>query len=565
MHTIKILICYHKESFLLKDEIFVPIHVGRKLAFDKIDKESKQYKWLSENLIGDDTGDNISDRNSYYNELTATYWAWKNYDQLGNPDYIGLMHYRRHFIFKEIDGVSDVTLKYTPDYLDIINYSSENVQKLIEKYDFICHRGQVEGIEKHYADNHKVKDLHLAIEILKNKYPDYSKCAEAYLKQKEGSFCNMFIFPKKMFFEYCEWLFDILFEFEKLVNMSEKRMFISERLTGIFIQNKINQGLNYGRLPITLIKEPLTIPIVVDVSNDILSASICILSHIKTNKDNILKFYLIGDIPEFAATRLKSLITPFNNVSLDLYNIADLTAEDQKLYQSGLYYIIMSTKLKNVKKCICLKTNILALSDLEEFFRTCGVDDYWICGLPQGEYNSYDEIKHITNELMVVNFAFLRKHDYYGCALSKLKDNLEVNINLIFPEQNNNIPYWFYQKTEDAHISICTSTTKSRSQLLNETQWKTYLCYTYDPSLHIDGIYSSIWWRYIQYLPNGLALPQFDIDQVDQVLRDDHKSIQNNTIVIKMSNQTKKINSKLAFVKKHGLKNAIRVAINRRN
>ena len=29
-------------------------------------------------MIGDDTGDNISDRNPQYCEMTAQYWAWKN-------------------------------------------------------------------------------------------------------------------------------------------------------------------------------------------------------------------------------------------------------------------------------------------------------------------------------------------------------------------------------------------------------------------------------------------------------------------------------------------------------
>ena len=39
-------------------------------------------------MIGDDTGDNISDKNREYCELTGIYWIWKNYDKLGNPDYI---------------------------------------------------------------------------------------------------------------------------------------------------------------------------------------------------------------------------------------------------------------------------------------------------------------------------------------------------------------------------------------------------------------------------------------------------------------------------------------------
>lgn len=46
-------------------------------------------------MQGDDDGENISNLNRYLCELTHAYWAWKNQDKIGNPDYIGLCHYRR--------------------------------------------------------------------------------------------------------------------------------------------------------------------------------------------------------------------------------------------------------------------------------------------------------------------------------------------------------------------------------------------------------------------------------------------------------------------------------------
>ena len=100
--TVKILISYHKPAVLLKDEVLTPIHVGRVLATESSKDGSmseEDYKWMLENMIGDDTGDNISHLNRTLNELTSMYWAWKNYDKLGNPDYIGFMHYRRIFDF----------------------------------------------------------------------------------------------------------------------------------------------------------------------------------------------------------------------------------------------------------------------------------------------------------------------------------------------------------------------------------------------------------------------------------------------------------------------------------
>ena len=91
MANLKILVAYHKKSPIVKNEVFLPIHLGH----------GDDYDYLAQNMIGDDTGDNISDKNLTYNEFTAVYWAWKNYDKIGNPDYIGLNHYRRFFIFEK--------------------------------------------------------------------------------------------------------------------------------------------------------------------------------------------------------------------------------------------------------------------------------------------------------------------------------------------------------------------------------------------------------------------------------------------------------------------------------
>ena len=69
-------------------------------------------KRVSENVLVDCEGDNISDRNQQYCELTGIYWLWKH----ANDDYIGLAHYRRHFelpddwISKLISNDVDVVL-----------------------------------------------------------------------------------------------------------------------------------------------------------------------------------------------------------------------------------------------------------------------------------------------------------------------------------------------------------------------------------------------------------------------------------------------------------------------
>ena len=59
----------------------------------------------------------------------------------------------------------------------------------------------------------------------------------------------MFVMKKKIFEEYCEFIFPILFELEKQVDLSgydnyQKRQlsFLAERLTSLFIYCKVEQG-----------------------------------------------------------------------------------------------------------------------------------------------------------------------------------------------------------------------------------------------------------------------------------------------------------------------------------
>ena len=66
MDKIKILVAQHKEAKVYANDVYIPIQVGK--ALSQIDL----------GIQGDNTGDNISDLNPFYCELTAQYWAWKN-------------------------------------------------------------------------------------------------------------------------------------------------------------------------------------------------------------------------------------------------------------------------------------------------------------------------------------------------------------------------------------------------------------------------------------------------------------------------------------------------------
>ena len=231
---LKILVAYHKKTTLFKNDIFIPIHLGRTLK-EKETKDGKvlkeDYNWLIENMIGDDTGDNISDKNREYCELTGIYWAWKNYDKLGNPDYIGFMHYRRLLVFNEYEYDKYEQTKINKAYRDIFasfddsnlldkyGLNSETINKYIQKYDLILPMKSelklvnVNNAREDYGTiipGTDVKDYDEMVKCICENYPDYK---DYILEQQETTrryFYNLFIMKKEIFFDYCNFLFSVL-------------------------------------------------------------------------------------------------------------------------------------------------------------------------------------------------------------------------------------------------------------------------------------------------------------------------------------------------------------------
>ena len=71
---------------------------------------------------------------------------------------------------------------------------------------------------------------------------------------------NMFVMKKQLFDEYCSWLFSILFELEKRIDISgynqyEARVygFISERLFNVWFKK---QKLKVKEMPVVFLEKP---------------------------------------------------------------------------------------------------------------------------------------------------------------------------------------------------------------------------------------------------------------------------------------------------------------------
>ena len=214
---IRIIVATHKEYWMPEDPVYLPVHVGA------AGKESIGYQ-------RDDEGENISGRNGNYCELTGLYWAWKNL----RADYIGLAHYRRHFANGKLFG--DKKKK-------VIN--GAELEKKLKNTDILLPTPRNYWIEtnySHYAHAHHAIDLDTTKEILKEKYPSYIPAWETSMKKTTGHRFNMFIMKKGRFDQYCEWLFDILFELEKRLDISDYSKydsrvfgFVSERLLDVWL------------------------------------------------------------------------------------------------------------------------------------------------------------------------------------------------------------------------------------------------------------------------------------------------------------------------------------------
>lgn len=500
--SIKLLICYHKKAPLFKDNILTPIHVGRSNAEKRLDHNSDNYKWLINNMIGDNTGENISKFNDSYNEMTALYWAWKNYDKLGNPDYIGLMHYRRHFVLREGEQCVYNIQNFEQDtYYDIINYSEDNLQKIIEGCDFVTHIGHVQNVYRHFIENQRKADIDLANKIVLEKYPEYESVMKEYYSGDDSNFCNMNIFSRNIFFQYCEWIFDILGEFEKRVDISEKRFFISERLTGIFIAKLMKkESLKYKTLPISFIDEPVKVPVVLRLDKEnMLSTAMAIVSIMENATGyHFFHFYLFisEDFGEVEKRKFEIFSKRYEKCSIKF--IVSNVSED-------VLPIYISDVLPKINKCIYISGNVLALFDIGEFYRICSVDDYFVIGVPKGEYCPKENIKSVSNELMVLNCNRIRSHKVARIAhllLKKGETGTDL-INELCKEEIGYIPWYFFTSERLEHInSQLFNLEKTRGKIQEETLWRPFLIYDMErPIENNQGVYGIFWWNMFQKLP----------------------------------------------------------------
>ena len=208
MTTIYILT--HKAFTPPPDTLYRPLQVGACLHEDL-------------GYLKDDEGENISEQNPFFSELTGHYWIWKNDT---TSDIIGCCHYRRYLI-KEDDTL----------------FQENELKAMLSHYDMITTK--LLTLEHSYYeafdDRHHQRDLDILGDVLLELRPEYSQAYQRIIHDNRTYFGNMFIMKRERFHHYMEFLFPVLFEVQKRVDMTgydgyQKRLFgfLSEVLLYVY-------------------------------------------------------------------------------------------------------------------------------------------------------------------------------------------------------------------------------------------------------------------------------------------------------------------------------------------
>lgn len=215
--------------------------------------------YLRENQL-----DNIAEKNPHFCELTILYFIWKN---IHSP-YVGLVHYRRHFMVKRPFWQRKWQKWHTKLHKTSSSTSQRfcmatpaQMMKQLGQHDLLVPQPQQfakQTLREQYAEKHHLHDLDIVRNIVAQQFPDYLPAFDAMQNGHILYYGNMFLGKKSVLNQYCEWLFSILFAAEQQIDYHDysdynKRIFgfLSERLFTAWLIHHQNDVL-FTTMPVSM-------------------------------------------------------------------------------------------------------------------------------------------------------------------------------------------------------------------------------------------------------------------------------------------------------------------------
>lgn len=386
-----------QDSETIDNPLYIPVRCGA--VYDERENVT---------MLGDDTGDNISEKRNSYCELTVQYWAWKNV----KADYYGLCHYRRYIGFgnkysavghAESNNGCIVEPAICEESLKRNLLQEHAMRNQIEQYDIIAidpiliEQSNYQAMQNS-SDYHNMRDVDNTIKIIKTKYPEMARSCDKYMNISRRCFLyNCWIMSAHVFNEYCAWLFDVLSELEKLVDgkyYSQKMLripgTIGERLFGIYltyIEEKESAKIKYQPLvffnytgTLSNIQPYRSANNIAIASNfddnytkvfSVLLQSIIDHSSVEYNYDIII---LSQDISQRNMEMLQSMINKKPNFSVRSVNVTPYLQGISKWVDNAVYTADVYTRvliphiLSNYQRVLVLDADMVCEQDISKLF-----------------------------------------------------------------------------------------------------------------------------------------------------------------------------------------------------
>lgn len=499
------------DSRIIDNPLYIPVRCGA-LFDERTDVD----------LLGDNTGDNISEYRYFLNEYTVMYWAWKNID----ADYYGLCHYRRYLNLNNVktedsvvDGLGQAIYDSMSD--SVISYyglDDENrVRESIIGNDIIVNREySIYDItpftkEKNIRDNwlkyfpqYMTKDsFSRLLDVIKINAPEYYDDAVKYMNKKTFRGFNCFVMKRNLFFDFCEFFFSIIFDFEKSIDRTNRSMtqnreaaYAGEWLYGIWLYHyeKKQKKKVVEREIIAfantspkreLKKKNNAIPVIIcGASYSYFDIAITMQSIIRNCKDAALDFIILeqsnsldkwGDyVKDSKKTKILSLADDRENISIRFFDprhhILDFERNDR--YKNGeevkIYSMLLPWILNEYEKVLYISPKMILNQDICDLFEKS--DEYLLYApintIFIGNMNGYnpkfskqileridfDYYSFLSTDLMLMNIGKIRERYcqnevvemYYRYAKVDEKTidplNVDFTINKLWGEQSYVLP-----------------------------------------------------------------------------------------------------------------------------
>lgn len=465
-NVIKIFVSCHKEFFVPKNPLLIPIQLGSAFADRRF-----------EEMLHDDDGDNISAKNKMYCELTAQYWAWKNTD----ADYYGFFHYRRYLCFSdrakmrlhynnrnqiEVSSINE----FNSHRLGFDN--SEEMARKISEFDAVVAleqdvkklstpRGFKKSAYDHWAAHDRdfllKKDLDRMLEILEKENKKLGKMARKYLAGKKFLGFNVFVMKKELFNELCSIEFSVLAKLEKEIDLSNYSQqqtrvygFMGEIIFSsyIYMLEKTKRA-KIGHVPLIYFESAEKAPTYKPIDNAIpvlfmhqekkdflLAASLKSFSlHLETDKyyDVLIE---TDELSPIAKNAFNDFFSQTKNVSIRYINHRRLAGEIQEMYGNNSesdFSVYIPFILKEYQKIIVFSTNLIFNKSISLLWEGNKNTDSLLCA-PKDCYMQ-GKIKDLSPNTAEEPLSKLLKNplDYYN--LDTMVFNLE-KFRKMFNEEN---------------------------------------------------------------------------------------------------------------------------------